>query len=77
MSTFTMFADVQQYSVASVKPHRTVRRWLRLAVRVRVIVLRRRFRRRAAIRALEVMDEHMLRDIGMDRGRIEAAVQAR
>jgi uncharacterized protein YjiS (DUF1127 family) len=70
MSTITTFPDVQTDRIEIRKPKRRPLRWLELACRARIIAIRRRHRRRAAIRALEALDDRMLRDIGIDRGAI-------
>jgi uncharacterized protein YjiS (DUF1127 family) len=49
----------------------------RLSMMHRVVhALQLGLKRRAAIRALGALDEHLLADIGIDRGRIEAETDA-
>lgn len=74
MSRTNTFDDTHPFQAASVRPHRSFGRWLQLEARALHIAWRRRQNRRAALMALEGMDDRLLRDIGIDRGHIRAAV---
>ena len=77
MSPTTTFVDVGQYRAEVTRPRRSFSRWLRLELRVLLTELRRRRRRRTDLRALQALDDRMLRDIGLDRGQLDAAVHGR
>ena len=77
MSPTTTFVDVGQYRAEATRPRRSFSRWLRLELRVLLTELRRRRRRRTDLRALQALDDRMLRDIGLDRGQLDAAVHGR
>ena len=59
---------------ATANPARSVAGWLNSWVQGLLRELLRREKRRAAIKALRQLDDRELRDIGLSRGQIEAAV---
>lgn len=75
MSPTTTFESSHAYGTPAARPHRTFGRWLRVEMRALHIAWRRRQSRRAAVMALEGMDDRLLRDIGIDRGRIRNVVE--
>ena len=76
MSPTTTFDTTHGFGTTA-RPHRSFARWLRLEARAVHIAWKRRLSRRAALVALESMDDRLLRDIGIDRGHIRAAVDGR
>lgn len=73
----TTLDDVHDFPAAATKPRRSFARWLHLELRANVQHLRRWLRHRADMRALQALDDRMLRDIGLDRGNIDSALDGR
>ncbi len=70
MSTTSTFADVQQYGTGSAHARSNTILNAGMALLAPLRALRRNSHRRAIIRALEALNNRMLDDIGLDRGRI-------
>ena len=78
MSPVTTYGDAETFTTTSVaRPRRSFARWMRLEGRASLARLRRWRKLRADLRALNALDDRMLSDIGLDRGRLDAAVHGR
>lgn len=73
MSPTSTYIDTGHFGAA--KPRRTFSRWLRVEARALAMALRRRRQQRQALHALSALDDRMLRDLGLDRGQIQAVVE--
>ena len=75
MSPTTTYGDAEGFTntAAAAAPRPEAKSWFRAAL----ASLQRWRRLRADLRALQALDDRMLSDIGLDRGRLDAAVSGR
>ena len=75
MSPTTTFGDAEDLATTATEAatRQSSASWLRAPI----ATLQRWRRLRADLRALQALDDRMLSDIGLDRGRLDAAVSGR